>query len=126
MNKLIAIAIALGLAFTSAVYADGMACNTSCAAEQTQCVTKLGSVAKGNCNDGFRICVQRCDPRRMNTAFLESDASSRTLHRRPSKDVVQACAGQCALSARTCVESGNGRDDCRGAQMACQDRCASS
>lgn len=126
MNKLIALVIAIGLAIVSAAHANGAACNQSCSNEHSQCLSSLGAAATGNCNDGFRVCVQRCDPRRMNAAYLDSDATRRMLYRRANPDVVTACSGRCALLARTCAESNNGRSECRTAQLACDDRCTSS
>lgn len=126
MNKLIAIAIVIGLALASAAKADGMGCTNGCATDHQLCVTRLGEAARGNCGDSYRLCVQRCDPRRSNTAYLDSEASRRSLHRRAGLDRAAVCSNNCALSSRTCVEAGNDRSNCRSAQQACEERCAAS
>ncbi|MES2683933.1 MAG: hypothetical protein V4650_10480 [Pseudomonadota bacterium] len=126
MNKLIAIAIAIGLALASAAKADGLACSGSCASDHQSCVARLGTAPSENCSIGYRVCVQRCDPRRSNTAYLDSFASKQNLYRRVGVDKAAVCNNHCALSSRTCVESGNGRSNCRSAQQACEDRCEAS
>lgn len=126
MNKLIAIAIVIGLALASAAKADGMGCTTGCATDHQLCVTRLGEAASGNCGDSYRLCVQRCDPRRSNTAYLDSETSRRSLYRRAGLGKAAVCSNNCALSSRTCVESGNGRSNCLSAQLACEDRCEAS
>ena len=126
MNKLIAIAIVIGLTMASAVKADGMACTGACASDHQLCVARLGSAPSDNCSAGYRLCVQRCDPRRSNTAYLDSEASHQSLYRRVGSSKAAVCTNNCALSSRTCVESGNGRSHCRSAQQACEDRCEAS
>ena len=126
MNKLIAIAIVIGLTLASAAKADGTACTSSCAGDHQSCVARLGTAPSSNCSDGYRLCVQRCDPRRSNTAYLDSVASHQSLYRRVGVDRAAVCNNNCALSSRTCVESGNGRSNCRSAQQACEDRCEAS
>ena len=123
MNKLIAIAIVIGLVLSSAVRADGGRCTAACSSDQEQCLSRLGVKSASNCGDGFRLCVQRCDPRRMNTSYLESDAARRSLYRQRPPSHTALCTNRCALSARGCVEAGNNRNDCRAAQLACEDRC---
>lgn len=79
MNKLTTTLLLAGFALASPVRADGLACNNSCTNEHQQCIAHLGTSASGNCGDGYRLCVQRCDPQRMNSNYLESDAVRRSL-----------------------------------------------
>ncbi len=126
MNKLIAIAIVIGLSISAAVRAESLSCNEGCAVERSQCVTTLGKDSTSNCGDGFRLCVQRCDPRRMNTAFLESNLGTAKLVPSKADAGARACGDNCAMSARLCVNGGNSSTACHSAQTACVARCASS
>lgn len=123
MNKLIAIVIVFGLVLSASVRADAGRCNTACSAEHGQCVDRLGDAASGNCGDGFRLCVQRCDPQRMNTAFLESDSTRRLLARQQPAASSNRCDDRCALSAQLCAAAGNSGAICRSAQQNCEARC---
>jgi len=124
MNKIIAIAIVLGLSLMSAVRADDMACSNSCISDQQQCVSHLGEDTRSNCNAGYRVCVQRCNPRHMNTAYLDGDSARQLLYPRVQRSTISSCASNCALSASVCVDTGNGRSNCRYAQQACESRCS--
>ena len=125
MNKLIAIVIVFGLVLSASVRADGGQCNNACSSEHGQCMDRLGSAATGNCGDGFRLCVQRCNPQRMNTAFLESHSTQRLLARSQPAATANRCDSRCALSAQLCAESGNSGAICRNAQQNCEARCGS-
>lgn len=130
MNKLIAIIIAVGLAIMSGAHAapnEAGACNSSCATEQDQCISRLGSASEGNCSDGFRICVQRCNPQRQNASFIESEQDRRLYSKLiQASNMEHHCTSQCALSGRSCVEAGNQTSQCREAQNQCKVRCKGS
>lgn len=127
MNKLIAIVLTLGLALAASARAEGPSCNASCQVEEGRCAALAGASANGNCRDGFRVCVQRCDPSRQNSTFLDSFASERiALHRPISSNENARCEQGCAMSGRSCVEAGNDRGNCRSAQQACMGRCTNS
>jgi len=79
MTKPNILMLAAGLALLTSAEAADLACNAGCTTEHQQCVTRLGDSAASNCGDGYRVCVQRCDPQRMNSSFLESDAVRRRL-----------------------------------------------
>ena len=127
MNKLIALlfagGISLGMSLVSTAQADGASCTASCTVDHNRCTALPGASADGNCGDGYRLCVQRCDPRRMNSSFLESDAVKRSLLQRVASNGAQHCASNCAQSAQACVEVGNGRGNCHNTQVACESRC---
>jgi len=125
MNKLIAVVIVLALSVSAAVRAESLSCNSQCVDERSQCIETLGAKSVGNCGDGFRLCVQRCDPRRMNTALLESSFSAPRLAPVKGDRTAQSCTSRCASAARLCVEGGNPASACHGAQLACAERCDS-
>ncbi len=126
MNKLIAVVIVIGLVLSAAARAEGLACNDSCVSVRSQCIQTLGAESIGNCSDGFRLCVQRCDPRRMNTALLERNFNDARLNPKKADRIAMACGDHCAMSARLCVEGGNPGKACHAAQTACTERCASN
>jgi len=122
MPHLPALAAALLLALAGSAHGEGASCTDACVAEEKQCITTLGEKARGNCGEGLRVCVQRCDPQRMNTALLDGGLGASTL-RKPGT-AVKSCEDACAMSTQLCMEAGNPQGACQNANTQCVERCA--
>lgn len=101
-------------------------CAAHCESEESACTTRLGPKSQGNCMDGFRVCVQRCNPHTLNATYLDGFAERRALYRVSRASEAGSCSQNCVVAGRNCAEAGNSHKQCQAAQTSCVARCPTS
>ena len=114
-----------------AVHGDSGQCIADCRSDRAQCAT-LGPDAGSNCGDGLRLCLQRCDPQRLNADLLSRMEGEFTAVARRAPGLSQAarneqrCEQACDMTSMNCSSAGNDASHCRLARQACTQRCSGS